>query len=586
MLNIKCRSNNLRLTRWTLGYPIHPLRSLSLNPSRSALAYLAYFYHSLSQTQVHEAIPIISIINASSGSLPPPSPTISLESSQDSTKIVKGPTFPETVFADVPHNKHIPTVRALKRVTWTRHFIKNTPTDVFRAENAQIKSNDKPIPRLNFGPILRSFGEPEDDQVSVTSMIDEEYEHEHKHLIDSYQFVEGQRRAHSLPTDSFGRWQIPYLINYQARMMVPSLKQVSVCTPTLEHVAHAVIIGESESLSLDSQSYDHECRILARWPKETHHSSISSADIPICQGQKQMNPYNDSPNHSIASLPSWYSYFTSNVDNFLQDQQDKQDEQERPLLPNNSNTNSIGGILSSINWFPSINSPDNGNRSISTQTVEQDYSHLCKSPGNTQGRTRNKVEHRGGKMFAQSCLEALEDWKRETVFRPAFESESGRQGGGGNERNDGQGIESALECPSGQEEVGREDHDYEERRVLLESNAPGETSRWQSFAEFGEFGFLHDHQIFRPEIPFSFGASDVKTRTPLSQLSIKPNLIKVNVDHAQGTMQTHEHHLPSIKFSMRARYTKMYIKEEQMANPAKNESKARWSRRLGGALRM
>ncbi|OWZ53036.1 hypothetical protein C368_04603 [Cryptococcus neoformans 125.91] len=540
----------------------------------------------LNPIQPHEAIPIIAITNASSGSLPSPSPIFSPGPSQDSIKMAKGPTFPESIYADLRHNKHISTARTLKRVTWTRHFIKETLTDASRVENAQIKGTDKPIPRVDFESILRSFGEPEDDQISVALMIDQEYEHEHEHLINNYQSVECQPRADLLPTDALGRQRIPYLINYRMRTMMPSLKQVSVHTPTLEHVAYVVIIEGSESLFLDSQPYDHECRILARWPKETYHSSISSTDIPISQRQERVDPYNSSPNHSIASLPSWYSYFTNNVDNFLQDQQDMQDEQERPLLPSNSSTNSISGLLSSINWLPLINSHDNGNRLISTQTAEQDYSRLCKSPGTTQGRPRNKVGYRGGEMFAQSPLEALEVWKKEAIFRPTFENESDRQGGDENEGNNGKVIGSISESASGQEkEVGQKDHD-DERRVLLEWTAPGETERWQPFAEFGEFGFRHDYQAFRPKIPFSLGESDVKPRIPLSQLSIKSNLVKDNVDHPQGTMPTHEHRLPSIKFPKRTRYTKMNAREEQIANSAKNELKSRWSRRLGGALRM
>lgn len=228
----------------TPGYPIHPLKFLFSTPSRSALTHLLHFYHSLSQTQTHEAIPIIAITNASSGSLPSPSPIFSPGPSQDSIKMAKGPTFPETIYADLRHNKHISTARTLKRVTWTRHFIKETLTDASRVENAQIKGTDKPIPRLNFGSILRSFGEPEDDQISVALMIDQEYEHEHEHLINNYRSVDCQPRADLLPTDALGRQRIPYLINYRMRTMMPSLKQVSVHTPTLEHVAHVVIIED------------------------------------------------------------------------------------------------------------------------------------------------------------------------------------------------------------------------------------------------------------------------------------------------------------------------------------------------------
>lgn len=500
--------------------------------------------------------------------------------------MVKSPTFPETISYELSLNKHIPTSRTLKRVTWARHFIKNTPKDVSRADNAKIKNNDKPIPRLDFGPILESVDESEDGKKSdIALTIDHEYEH--KHLIDNYQSINDEPPNRPLPTEIFGRQESPQLTNHQTNMMIPSLKQVSVHTPMLEqirtrpeHSAYtADIIERSESQPLNSQPYDHQCRILVRQPKEPYFSSVPSTNIPISQGQEQMEPYNGSFDQSISSLPSWYPYFSNNLDTLPKEQQDKQ---ERPLLSNKISINSIGNPSTSVDWpLFLINSTDNSNYSIPTQTVIQECAHPGKSPaGNAPEIVRNEVEHCGGEVFVKSCREVLEGWKRETIFGPIRLNESGWQEEDGNEGKDGPGIESTSECASGQQKV--EDNDDEER-VLFGWLTPGETEEWQPFAEFG---FRHDHQVFQPEIPVSIGLSDVKGRIPLSQLSIKSNLVKIKVDHTQETMQAHRRHLLPNKFSLRTRYTNVNVKKKQIAKPAKNESKARWSRRSEGALRM
>lgn len=501
--------------------------------------------------------------------------------------MVKSPTFPETIYYELPLSKHIPTSRTLKRVTWTRHFINNTPKDVSRADNAKIKNNDKPIPRLDFGPILQPFDESEDGKESdITLTIDHEYEH--KHLIGNYQSIKDEPPNHPLPTDFFSRQESPQLTNHQTGMIIPSLKQVSVYTPILEQIRTrpeqgaytADIIVRSESQPLDSQSYDHQYRILARQPKESYFSSVPSTNIPISQGQEQVEPYNGSFDQSISSLPSWYPYFSNSLGTLPKDQQDGQ---ERPLLSNKISINSISVPSTSVDWpLFLINSTDNSNYSIPTQTVIQECTHQGKSPaGNTPEIVRNEVEHCGTEVFVKSCLKVLEGCKRETFFGPIRQNESDRQGEDRNEGKDGQGIESTSECVSGQQMA--EDNDDDKGRVLMGWTTPGETEEWQPFAEFG---FRHDHQAFQPEIPFSAGPSDAKTRIPLSQLSIKSNIVKINVDHTQETMQTSRHHILPNKFSLGTRYTNANLKKEQIGKPAKNVSKARWSRPSEGALRM
>ncbi|XAO26254.1 hypothetical protein I312_105089 [Cryptococcus bacillisporus CA1280] len=538
----------------------------------------------LNPIQIPEAIPIIAITNPPSYSLP--SPTCSLRSSQDSHGMVKSPTFPETIYYELPLSKHISTSRTLKRVTWTRHFIKNTPKDVSRADNAKIKNNDKPIPRLDFGPILQSFDESEGEKESdIALTIDHEYEH--RHLIDNYQSIKDEPPSHPLPTDFFGRQESSRLTNHQTSMMIPSLKQVSVYTPMLEQIRTrpeqgaytADIIVRSESQPLDSQTYDHQCRILARQPKESYFSSVPSTNIPISQGQEQVEPYNGSFDQSISSLPSWYPYFSNSLDTLPKD---LQDGQERPLLSNKISINSISSSSTSVDWpLFLINSTDNSNYSIPTQTVMQECTHPGKSPaGNTSEIVRNEVEHCGGEVFIKSCRDVLEDWKRKTIFGAIRQNESAWQGEDGNEEKDGQGIGSTSECAPGQQNA--QDNDGE-GRVLLGWTTPGETEEWQPFAEFG---FRHDHQAFQPEIPLSVGPSDVKTRIPLSQLSIKSNIVTINVDHTQETMQTRRHHILPNKFSLRTRYTNANFKKEQTGKAAKNVSKARWSRPSEGALRM
>lgn len=500
--------------------------------------------------------------------------------------MVKSPTFPETIYYKLPLSKHISTSRTLKRVTWTRHFIKNTPKDVSRADNAKTKNNDKPIPRLDFGPILQSFDESEGEkEADIALTIDREYEH--RHLIDNYQSIKDEPPNHPLPTDFFGREESSRLTDHQTSMMTPSLKQVSVYKPMLEEIRSrpeqgaytADIIVRSESQPLDSQSYDHQCRILARQSKESYFSSVLSTNIPISHGKEQVEPYNGSFDQSISSLPSWYPYFSNSLHTLPKDQQDGQ---ERPLLSNRISINSISSPSTSVDWpLFLINSADNSNYSIPTQTVMQECTHPGKSPaGSTSEIVRNKVEHCGGEVFVKSCRGVLEDWKRKTIFGAIRQNESAWQGEEGNLGKDGQGIGSASECASGQQNA----HDNDgERGVLLGWTTPGETEEWQPFAEFG---FRHDHQAFQPEIPLSIGPSDVKSRIPLSQLSIKSNIVKMNVDHTLETMQTRRHHILPNNFSLRTRYTNANLKKKQTGKPAKNVSKARWSRPSEGALRM
>lgn len=429
--------------------------------------------------------------------------------------MVKSPTFPETIYYELPLSKHISTSRTHKRVTWTEHFIKNTPKDVSRADNAKIKNNDKPIPRLDFGPILQSFDGSEGEKESdIVLTIDHEYEH--KHLIDNYQSIKDEPPNHPLPTDFFGHQESPQLTNHQTSMMIPSLKQVSVYTPMLEQIRTrpeqgaytADIIVRSESQPLDSQSYDHQCRILARQPKESYFSSVPSTNIPISQGQEQVEQYNGSFDQSISSLPSWYPYFSNSLDTLPKDQQDRQ---ERPLLSNKISINSISSPSTSVDWpLFLINSTDNSNYSISTQTAIQECTHPGKSPaGNTPGIVRNEVEHCGGEVFVKSCEDVLEDWKRKTIFGAIRQNESAWQGEDGNEGKDGQGIGSTSEWGSGQQNA--QDNDDEGRvfwdgRPLERQRSGSPLQNLASVMIIKPFNpkslFLLVHQTSRPEYLF------------------------------------------------------------------------------------